>query len=278
MTATPESSSKQSTTTVAVSTSTTSYLSSIFYLPFYMIGSFRSWIYDTFILKMTTKWYHTVLMKIPENSIILDVGIGTAGALLNCSHILKERQIKVVGLDYDEDYIHQAKAAISKANLEDHVRVICMSVYDVYEEQDQLWDIVPSTWFSTTATAGNHKKESTQKYFDAIYFSGSFSLLPDMSGALNVVQQLLQKGKIYITQTYQRKTPPLLPWIKPLLRYMITIDFGQLITESKAYKLFHEEFVTQCNVTVQDHSVIPGSIDTVLQAAYLTILVPNNQE
>mmetsp|Transcript_14914 Transcript_14914/g.17962 ORF Transcript_14914/g.17962 Transcript_14914/m.17962 type:complete len:109 (+) Transcript_14914:1-327(+) len=100
-----------------------------------------------------------------------------------------------------------------------------------------------------------------------------------MAGALNVVQQLLSptgSSKIYITQTYQRKSPPLFSIIKPMLRYMITIDFGQLITEQKASHMFHEEFTSKCNLTVQEHSVIPESIDSVLQAAYLTILVPNS--
>ena len=47
-----------------------------------VISSWRSFVYDALILKMTTRWYEAVLTKLPENSIVLDVGIGTAGALL----------------------------------------------------------------------------------------------------------------------------------------------------------------------------------------------------
>jgi hypothetical protein len=53
-----------------------------------------------------------------------------------------------------------------------------------------------------------------------------------MLGALTAVKPLLQpNGKIYVTQTYQRYTPPLLPYLKPLLKYVTTIDFRQLIRE-----------------------------------------------
>jgi hypothetical protein len=42
---------------------------------------FRAFVYDALILKLTTKWYEVVLCRLDEGSIVLDVGIGTAGAL-----------------------------------------------------------------------------------------------------------------------------------------------------------------------------------------------------
>ena len=37
-------------------------------------------IYDSMIVHMTEKWYLSVLSQVDDNSVILDVGIGTAGA------------------------------------------------------------------------------------------------------------------------------------------------------------------------------------------------------
>jgi len=38
-----------------------------------------SQIYDSMIVHMTEKWYQSVLSQLDDNSIVLDVGIGTAG-------------------------------------------------------------------------------------------------------------------------------------------------------------------------------------------------------
>jgi hypothetical protein len=42
----------------------------------------RSFIYDIFILRLTSRWYAEVLRRMPEGAMLLDAGIGTAGALL----------------------------------------------------------------------------------------------------------------------------------------------------------------------------------------------------
>lgn len=107
--------------------------------------------------------------------------------------------------------------------------------------------------------------------FDAVYFSGSFTLLPDPVEALRVVKPLT-KSKIYVTQTYQRKSPPLLGYIKPLLKYLTTIDFGQLTYEAEIAEFFSEKVPKECSLKLESHEVIKGSLDTSLQAAYLTIL------
>ena len=43
----------------------------------------KSFVYDTVILRMTEKWYRTVLERLDDGSILLDVGIGTGG---ECVH------------------------------------------------------------------------------------------------------------------------------------------------------------------------------------------------
>jgi hypothetical protein len=158
-----------------------------------------------------------------------------------------------------------AKNAVAKANLDDYITVVDGSVYDAERLQSQLSTI-----------PGDNQRHANTPRFDAIYFSGSFSLLPDMPGALTAVMPLLTKetGRIYITQTYQRYAPPLLGYLKPLLRYITTIDFGQLVMEENASTFFEKEVPDKCNLECVEHAVIKGSVDSFLQAAYLTILKP----
>jgi hypothetical protein len=215
------------------------------------------------------------------------------GALIRCQDILLERKIRVVGIDYDADYVHKANHAIQKAHLDPVVSVVTMSVYDVVSQQQRL--LIPTSSSSSSSSSqreyeGSRPGESNPTIpaagaaptpttnsnavlFDVIYFSGSFSLLPDMPGALMAVLPLLKKdGQICITQTYQRYTPPFLSYIKPWLRYMTTIDFGQLIPEDRAATFFQHQVPQQCHLECVEHGVIKGSVDTFLQAAYLTIL------
>jgi ubiquinone/menaquinone biosynthesis C-methylase UbiE len=174
---------------------------------------------------------------------------------------LLERKIKVVGLDYDEDYVLMARKTIEQHGLQHYVSAVHMSVYDAQTLQTQLQ--IPG------------EANSLQPRFDAIYFSGSFSLLPDWAGALISVSPLLKsKGHIFITQTYQRYTPPLLKYIKPLLRYITTINFGELVSETRAAEFFQHQVPEKCHLECVDHEVIKGSVDTSLQAAFITKLRP----
>lgn len=48
----------------------------------FLIHFNRALIYDLVIVKMTAQWYQRVLSRLPQNSLLLDVGIGTGTALL----------------------------------------------------------------------------------------------------------------------------------------------------------------------------------------------------
>ncbi|KAL7472247.1 hypothetical protein ACHAXS_012574 [Conticribra weissflogii] len=226
----------------------------------------KSFIYDAVILRMTEKWYRYVLDRLDENSVLLDVGIGTGGALLRCIDIVKSKNIKVVGIDIDSAYVEAGKLTIQSAGLSDMVSI---DRVDVYEGRDALLKLAKDKGAAL---------DSDGKFFDAVYFSGSFSLLPDPVKALQLVSDLvkskkvdgsdrLSEGSIFITQTYQRRTPFFLPFVKPLLKYATTIDFGNLVREEEVLKTFNDS-----GLKVVEHKVIPGSVDNSLQAAYLTIL------
>jgi ubiquinone/menaquinone biosynthesis C-methylase UbiE len=164
----------------------------------------RSFIYDILILRLTSRWYSEVLRRVPERATLLDVGIGTAGALLANADLVKQKRLEVYGIDIDPDYIERARRRIRDALLEEQVQVRLESVY---------------------AHQGNG--------YDAVYFSGSFMLLPEPQRALRHCCTLLnEEGRIYFTQTFQERPSRWVETLKPLLKRVTTVDFGPVTYEA----------------------------------------------
>ena len=216
----------------------------------------KSYIYDAIILHMTETWYRSVLSKLDNNSIILDVGVGTGGALLKSIDLIQQKELKIVGIDIDEAYVSAGKLSIQQLGMEDRISI---DVVDVYGDKSHVMRLAKKL--------GAQENEDGQ-FIDAVYFSGSFSLLPNPVKALQLVSKYIKNdGCIYITQTYQRKTPFFLPYIKPWMKYVTTIDFGNLVREEEVLETFKES-----DLEVLEHDVIPRSVDNIMQAAYLSVL------
>ena len=140
----------------------------------------------------------------------------------------------------------------------DYITVHCINLYDA----EKLQQVLPND----------------RKSVDVVYFSGSFSLLPDPKGALLMIMSLLKNngssssGLVYITQTYQRHVVPLLSSVKPLLKYLTTIDFGQLVKVDEISRLLNDEELVSNGIVLKSHNVIDGSLDNYWQAAYISVL------
>lgn len=182
----------------------------------------RGWIYDAAILPLTTKWYAEVLSRIPNGASLLDVGIGTGGALAKNAAMIRGKELHVVGVDIDEDYVKRSQAHMRKAGVEDLVDVRLESIY------------------------AHHGGP-----YDATYFSASFMLMPDPPAVLRHVATLLKpSGRIYFTQTFQDRKSKVLERAKPLLGRVTTIEFGRVTYEDDFRRTVEEggldlvEFVT----------------------------------
>jgi SAM-dependent methyltransferase len=163
----------------------------------------RSFIYDTLILRLTSRWYAEVLTRVPEGSVLLDVGIGTAGALLANADLVKRKSLRIVGIDIDADYVERARRRVASSPLMDLVDVRLESVYD-------------------------HRGGP----YDAVYFSGSFMLLPEPEQALRHCRTLLQPGgRVFFTQTIQKGPARWMEVLKPMLKRVTSIDFGRVTYE-----------------------------------------------
>lgn len=163
----------------------------------------RSFIYDTLILRLTSGWYAEVLRRVPEGATLLDVGIGTAGALLANDDLAKRKCLRVVGIDIDADYIARAQRRLRDSSLAGLAEVRLESVYD-------------------------HQGGP----YDAVYFSGSFMLLPEPEQALRHCCALLNPGgQMFFTQTIQKQPARWMEVLKPMLKRVTTIDFGRVTYE-----------------------------------------------
>eukprot|EP00557_Chaetoceros_sp_GSL56_P010966 CAMPEP_0176477038 /NCGR_PEP_ID=MMETSP0200_2-20121128/393_1 /TAXON_ID=947934 /ORGANISM="Chaetoceros sp., Strain GSL56" /LENGTH=215 /DNA_ID=CAMNT_0017872789 /DNA_START=46 /DNA_END=696 /DNA_ORIENTATION=- len=206
---------------------------------------------------MTKVWYKNVLDRQNDQCVILDVGIGTASALLQCKDIVQKKNLRIIGIDYNDLYVQAAQKEIQQQEMNS-----CISVHkcDIYN-QEELIRILSL-------------ENITQ--VDSVYFSGSFSLLPDPKSALLSIQRVLKEdndnsGRVYITQTYQKRPSFFMRKVKPMLKFLTTIDFGQLVTLEEIRDLL--EHVD--GLTLEQHEVMDDSLDNYWQAAYLSVLVKN---
>jgi len=141
-------------------------------------GKIRSLIYDFFIINMTESWYREVLNYVPNDAKILDVGIGTGTALLRNKKKVIDKNVSIVGVDIDKDYVVKCKASILKEDMEKYISV----------RHENFYDYQPD------------------KPVDVVYFSASLMLMPDPVKALKHAEGMLsENGRIYSTQTFEEK-------------------------------------------------------------------------
>lgn len=160
----------------------------------------RSFIYDTLLLRLTSHWYSEVIKRMPEGAALLDVGIGTASALLANTEMVRRKRLMVTGIDIDADYTSRAQRRLAESSLAECAEARLESVYD-------------------------HRGGP----YDAVYFSASFMLLPEPERALRHCCELLRPGgRLYFTQTIQTRPSRWMETLKPELKRFTSIDFGRV--------------------------------------------------
>jgi ubiquinone/menaquinone biosynthesis C-methylase UbiE len=169
------------------------------------VPALRGWLYDRAITGLTTGWYRAVLDRLPYGAAVLDVGIGTGTSLVRCAEQVRAKNLQFTGLDIDRDYHARCVDEVARADLGAHVTPLLESVYDHHGGP-----------------------------YDAAYFSASLMLLPDPVAALrHVTSRLAPGGHLYLTQTFHHTRSPLREKLKPLLRHVVTIDFGRVTYEDE---------------------------------------------
>jgi ubiquinone/menaquinone biosynthesis C-methylase UbiE len=188
-------------------------------------SAFRSWLYDVVIVAMTAIWYRSFLVRVPVNAHVLDIGIGTATSLLHNRDIVVSKRLQVVGTDIDADYVRAANENVVRCRLEEQVRIVCTPRY----------------------TGGP---------FDAIYFSGSFMIIPDKAKYLADMALMLRSkehSRVYFSQTLEKPgaVGTFMEYFKPLLKWLTTIDFGTV-----TYRADFEKHVRTAGLEIEEVSVV----------------------
>ena len=83
----------------------------------------RAWIYDKAIGPLTGGWYREVLARIPDNARVLDVGIGTGGALCENARTVSSKSLQITGVAIDQGELRRRRRCLTPATTAVHVVV-----------------------------------------------------------------------------------------------------------------------------------------------------------
>jgi len=180
---------------------------------FYLL---RNHVYSLLIRTATNHCYRNCLEYFPNNSSILDVGIGNGIMLKNYHALIKGKGLKITGIDINKIYLAHCSSLIRGYQLENHLEIYHMPV-ETYQPP---------------------RKE----YFDFILFSMSFMLFIDQRLVLDRIKDWLKPGgKIIFFHAMFDRRYWFIDFIKPKLKYITTVDFGGAVYEKDFFALLNEK-------------------------------------
>jgi len=204
----------------------------------YILDQIKFYLYNLLISKYTTSLYKNFLQKIPENSYVLDIGIGNAYALLQNSELIIKKKINIVGLDIDLASINIANNEIQKHKLNELIEARCINIYEY----------------------------TNDKKFDYVYFSNSYSVIPGVDEMINYISDNLIKddGNFVVSTTLDNRTSYIKELIKPRIKnLMFDIDFGNyIVLENFINKMIKNNLIME-NIENVHQNWLPiwGNID-----------------
>lgn len=146
---------------------------------------------------------------------MMDIGTGTG---LPLKEFLKSSKAKrVLAIDIDQSYVAKATERFKE---DGRVEVRYMNFMDA-------------------------KGDFTEK-FDVVFFGFSFMLMPDKVLALQQASKLLSpNGRLLLVLTLYDKKSALTEFLKPKIKYLTSIDFGESMYKSEMSSLFEKAGVEQ---------------------------------
>lgn len=183
-------------------------------------------VYNEVIGSYSKNLYKSFFEKIPNNSCILDVGIGNGYAICENSEIIIEKNLKIVGVDIDFNYILTCRNNVNNSNLNSHI-------YPILCELDSLDVYINLIRKFINKPAYNENNENYNKLFNYVFFSNSYSVIPNILDLLNISKKYLENedSEIVICTTIEERNNEIKKYIKQNAKYaLLGIDFGRLIT------------------------------------------------
>lgn len=180
-----------------------------------------------------------VLVEIPDNSKILDVGIGTGCAYSHNSDLIKRKNIHIIGIDIDPGYTRKAKHTMIDDDLESHVKIILGDIYEIDCQQDILVNS-----------------------FDFVFFSDSYAVIPGVHIMMTYCEKFLKPtGMMVVTSTLFDNYNETIEWIKQRLIYVSSIEFGNMMLKGILEEYIGSRYsgdVNECFRNIET-SIIPGT-------------------
>jgi len=111
----------------------------------YRCATYNFWLGGIHSPITTPNLYKSILESndISQNSKILDIGVGSGVYFhYQCiTDIIKNKQLKIKGIDIDDDYIQDAQKIVKKKNLNNNVNIECIDLFK-YKPQDKFDNIL----------------------------------------------------------------------------------------------------------------------------------------
>ena len=198
----------------------------------------KNHIYNYLISTYTKYLYKAFLLGCDKNNTILDVGIGNAKSLTDNYEIIKSKNLKIVGIDIDEFSIEEGMENIEKKELENNVIIRHIDLFQL--------------------KTGDYELFTKSNKFDYIYFSNSYSVIPEPVKFLKFSLNFCKNYKnLIISQTLFNTPNKFYSYLKPKAKYFIFgIDFGRYLThkqlneelESEGLEIYSKERIIENNV------------------------------
>ena len=209
------------------------FLSALIFLPDpFLISeviSLQNQLYQLLINSVTDLCYQNCLAYFADNASILDVGIGNGIMTRKYHRLIKSKNLKITGIDINQNYLNHCAGLIKKYNLENNIQI--------YEEPVEAF------------------KPRVNNFFDTIFFSMSFMLFKNQDLVLDRIKDWVKPtGDIIFFQTMYPKRLRLMEFIKPKLKYFTGIEFGNVTYESDFFELLNQkQFLTKENRLLKEN-------------------------
>ena len=215
------------------------------------IGAIRNWTYD-WIVSNTPSFYRFVLEnQIRPNSRILEVGIGNGSCIVQNKDLIVRKNLKIVGIDIDDDYVALCLGRIQDAELSSRVTVQNQDLLTFVDDSkfdyilfSESYPVIPT---STMCRMMDHCRLLLT---DAGPRSGPNEGLPS-EGIPS--EGIPSEGQVVFIHNLESEYSPFRGFVKPLLRYVpgVWVDFGKLTTHQD-----FDQFIEHVNYKITQKILI----------------------
>ena len=175
-------------------------------------------IYNKLMVPFSTNLYGHYLSSLPVDSLVLDIGMGNAKALLNNRELISKQRVRFIGCDINPPTVQIAKENIRRAQMQGHIQIRLQDVF-LYENSDK---------------------------FDSVLFSDCWALIPNIKDMVCHVQKYLKPGgTIVILTTLEEQKSSFREFVKPRIVDVLgrMNDFGRNTSIQEMEEFLGQKFL-----------------------------------